>query len=300
MRKFIYVLSFMLATYFLYAQPCDRQCAISGPSSMEIGQSYTFTVNQTAQCSECYDWDVTGSVSIVGSDQNQSVTIQRTDSGPYTICVNYIDETGCHYCCISGGQCCIPYLDSYFICNGWDYGHGAIYIAYDELCDRNTVEYIEWDVNGAYFLNGPLAGQSSGITYGPGSPGNIGASPCPDNLNIFVTATVHFNNGCPPVTITQDIEPGMRISGEIKLKLFPNPATSFINVSLESQKSLQKVRIIGIDVLTGTEIFTQRLTGNDKVFTKRIEIPRAYHNKMLQVIVLDNGKITATKQVMIK
>jgi hypothetical protein len=80
------------------------QCpTITGPTSMLVGQAYTFSVNAgSAQCTDCYDWDATASLmSIPGSDQNNTVTINANSAGSGTVCVNYITETGCVSCCIN-------------------------------------------------------------------------------------------------------------------------------------------------------------------------------------------------------
>ncbi|MDC8000816.1 hypothetical protein POV26_07190 [Aequorivita todarodis] len=101
-----------------------------------------------------------------------------------------------------GSSCCIPELDSYWICGGWPYGHGAVYIDFTG-CDSSVVDRIHWQLSGAKFISGPLTGYSSGTTYGPASPGNIDGQ-C--GVPIHVTATVYYNNGCPTQTLEEDVD----------------------------------------------------------------------------------------------
>jgi hypothetical protein len=303
MKKIFFAVSLLLVSVFAMAQ-----CTITGPSGpYQVGQSYTFSVSQTAQCADCYDWDVSGPVSITSSDQNQSVTIQVTGNGSFSLCVNYIDEEGCHSCCFNGTAgiaCCIPYLDSYFICGGWrEYGgHGAIYIGYDEACDRSTISSIDWDVNGAVFINGTLTGLSSGTTYGAGSPGNIASYGCDEGMHIFVTATIHFNNGCPDVTITQDITPSYRAASPTApvVSVFPNPVVSELSVKMQSGQSLQKTRIILVDMSTGVEVYNTIVPLSENNYSTNIRIPSAYRNKNLVLIILDKNKITYTKTIRVQ
>ena len=78
--------------------------AISGPCPINVGQQVTYSVpSNIAQCAECFDWDinntdssVSGNVQIVGSDQNNTVTIQGLSAGSFTLKVTYFNETGCH------------------------------------------------------------------------------------------------------------------------------------------------------------------------------------------------------------
>ena len=95
-------------TLFLCIGYIQAQCVISGPDSLEVGSTGVYTIpSSLGQCSECYDWDiVSGNVSIVGTDQNNSVTIQVNGTGSFQLSVTYFDETGCHTCNITKSSYC--------------------------------------------------------------------------------------------------------------------------------------------------------------------------------------------------
>lgn len=86
---------------------------INGPLNIYLSQTSSFTSSTTAQCTNCYDWDINnsstssnndivGNVQIVGNDFNQSVQLKGLSLGSFTLQLTYFDETGCHECSISG------------------------------------------------------------------------------------------------------------------------------------------------------------------------------------------------------
>ncbi|PHS08111.1 MAG: hypothetical protein COA88_07395 [Kordia sp.] len=277
------------------------QCNISGPLTVMLGTSATFSIPNLAQCTECYDWDTLSSnISITSSDMNNTVIISANSLGQAHLQVTYFDEEGCHTCdilfdVINGDPagCCEPELNSYFICGGWKSygGHGAIYIAFPE-CDRTTVSSIDWVVNGANFISGPLTGSSSGTTYGPGSPGNI------DNLNcsvIQVQATVHYNNGCLSETLNETIIPSSRVSENI---IYPNPTSSEIKINLDSIKNKENITIKVIDIDSNQEVYNKRVSRLKD--SNEITIGGLSKYRIVQVIILNNGKIVNQSKIMIK
>lgn len=112
--------------------PEDADCFILGPSSLLVDDQAVYTVDITAQCTDCYDWDISGDGIIVGSDQNSSVAIQATGAGSITLSVTVFTEDGCVECCtiievesLPPPRCCFefwvtpkwfPYC--YTTCNG--------------------------------------------------------------------------------------------------------------------------------------------------------------------------------------
>jgi hypothetical protein len=113
MKNLIFSCLFMLAGIGLQAQ-----CTISGPSTITIGQSASYSIPALAQCNECYDWDVvSGSVSISGSDQNSSVTINANGLGSFQLRVTWFDEDGCHQCTVNGSVPCDVTQDGIFFVN---------------------------------------------------------------------------------------------------------------------------------------------------------------------------------------
>lgn len=107
MKHFIFFCLLALATIHVQAQ-----CTISGPATIIPGQSASYSIPALAQCSECYDWDVvSGSISISGSDQHNSVIINSIACGIAQIRVTWFDEDGCHQCTFNIGcppPCSIP------------------------------------------------------------------------------------------------------------------------------------------------------------------------------------------------
>ncbi len=278
------------------------QAQISGPNSLACNQTATYSIASLAQCSQCYDWDASGNISITPSysDMHNSVTIKAgSSSGSGTLTVTYFNETGCHTLSkaitVSCGSssCCTPVLESYFICGGWHGGHGAVYINFTN-CDRSSVSSIDWVVNGAVFNSGPLTGQSSGTTYGPGSPGNI-ASSCNSSF-ISVTATVHYNNGCPTVTVRQRI---LVESGPIRKNvIYPNPTKSEINIKLEALKSNNNLEIKIIDIPSGKQVYSKTVLKQD--LKNEINIKGMDKYKYVKVLILDNGNVIEQSKVIIK
>lgn len=76
----------------------SAQCSIIGPDSPGSGAVYS--ISELAQCTSCYDWDVSpeGSLEIIGSDQESSVVISCLTAGDHTISVTYFTEEGCFTC----------------------------------------------------------------------------------------------------------------------------------------------------------------------------------------------------------
>ncbi len=291
----------------IFSFQVNAQCNISGPSTVNLGTSATFSIPNLGQCTQCYDWDVLSSnINITSSDMNNNVTILATSIGQAHLRVTYFDENGCQTCDINfevvptPPVCCQPQLDSYFICRGWAGGHGAVYIDFTaNNCDRNSVSSIDWIVNGAVFSTGPLTGQSSGTTYGPGSPGNI-ESGC---NRINVTATVHYNNGCPDVTLTEDvnIDSGPNdndpYTGFGKILIYPNPTTSNLNIDFSMLKDVKKLEVKLYELNTGKEIYSKKILKEE--FNKNISINHLDNYDLLKVIILNDGKVIKKSIVLI-
>jgi hypothetical protein len=300
-KDLLITLIFTLFSFTVKAQ-------ITGPTTIHFNDQETYSIPNLGQCSQCYDWDETGDITIVSSDMNNSVTIQAGNSaGNGVLTVTYFNETGCHEITLPitvecegpgcdiielPGGCCIPTLDSYFICRGWLGGHGAVYIDFTgNDCDRRSVSSIDWVVNGAVFSSGPLKGQSSGTTFGAGSPGNIQS----DCNRIRVTATVHYNNGCPDVTLTENIDIG---SGPRKTIIYPNPTKSEINIDLFELKKMNEVEIKLFDLNTGKEVYSKKVLKSE--LNETITINRLDNYKSLKIVILNDGKIIKKSTILIE
>lgn len=111
MKKILFLLVFLAGF-----GSANAQCpTISGPAVLVVGTNATFSVTSgSAQCADCYDWDFTGSATIVGSDQNNTFTITPTATGTVSVCVNYITEGGCVDCCKDFSTCNIPSVNFAF------------------------------------------------------------------------------------------------------------------------------------------------------------------------------------------
>ncbi len=99
MKTIITFFALCLFSLHSYAQ---AGCDISGPTSMELNDTATFSIpSSLAQCSNCYDWDVSNSnAQILTSDMSNSVQIKRVGDGSFTVTVTYINENGCDSCSI--------------------------------------------------------------------------------------------------------------------------------------------------------------------------------------------------------
>lgn len=92
-----------------------KKGCISGVTTIPLGSTTTLFTVANAQCADCYDWDVNNSgLTIVGSDQTNSVILRGDAVGTYTVCANRISESGCNSCCITvvvtgsgGGASCV-------------------------------------------------------------------------------------------------------------------------------------------------------------------------------------------------
>lgn len=289
---------FCLMSGYLSAQ-CTN---ITGPDFLSSGQSGTFTISNSAQCSSCYDWDiVSGNATITSSDQNQSVTIQSNTSSSFKVKVTYFTESGCVVSCIKecnpATSCTQPELNSYFVCDGWEQygGHGAVYIAFPNG-NTSTVQSIDWVLTNAEFVSGSLTGQSSGTTYGSGSPGNIANYNC---NNIGVQATVHYNNGCSPITITETIVPSPGTGGGLKsssVAIYPNPSKSQIEINMSSVENIKDVQVKIIDISTGKVVYTKLLDGKSKI----LNVSDLDKYSMLEVLFMKKQKVLFQKRVLVK
>jgi len=294
-KQKLLTLAIILFAFYAKAQ-------ITGPITIQCGNQATYSISNLAQCSQCYDWDFSGDISIISSDMNNSVTIQAdNNAGSGTLSVTYFNESGCHQMspinisiqCIPTPTCCEPELNSYFICHGWDGGHGAVYIDFTgNNCDRNSVSSIDWVLNGAVFSSGSLNGQSSGTTYGAGSPGNISSgSP---SYGIYVTATIHYNNGCSDVTLYEDVDTdSCNDDGEIGIH--PNPTKSKLIINGYDNKLNDNVRIKIYDLNNGSEIFNKKLKYN-----KEINLKDFTSSKKVRVVIIDNNTIIKQSTIIIK
>ncbi|VXB63089.1 conserved hypothetical protein [Flavobacterium sp. 9AF] len=103
-----FTLSFFLAIGFcFYGYSQCNDGTITGYFTIILGQPTTFTATPNAQCENCYDWDINnhltstenqtiGSLKIIGTDTQKTLTIEPTAVGSFSIHLAYIDEKGYH------------------------------------------------------------------------------------------------------------------------------------------------------------------------------------------------------------
>jgi len=88
----------LLSMNFLNAQTtCFR-----GPSTIGIGTPTSYSVNfqPASTCANCYHWSISSgtAATIVGANDNNSVTVQASSAGSFTIKVVYFAEGVCTTC----------------------------------------------------------------------------------------------------------------------------------------------------------------------------------------------------------
>lgn len=232
---------------------------ISGPTTIYIGQTVTFTSINKAQCNQCYDWDINGEISssdnsivgtlqIVGSDMNESVSIKGVSAGTGTICVRYLDETtGCEPCCINvnvipvpGSNCNSSELEGMFECRGGG-SSGSLLSFVDNSSnpvDWTKISSINIWLNGAVQTGTNLStltliGPYTNATH-PFGISITAQGVCSYGSSFGAIVTFNYNNGCPsvqkggnwynyntPLTKVQEIKIN-------RIQLFPNPSKSII------------------------------------------------------------------------
>ncbi|WP_130735251.1 T9SS type A sorting domain-containing protein [Flavobacterium sp. J27] len=220
------------------------QCLISGPSTINVGDTVVFSVpTGTAQCTECYDWDVSNSsvASIVGSDQNNTVSIQALTAGSFILQLTYFDETGCHTCsvevnCIIVPNCCTPTLSGFYECRPNGTGGGTMVFESPSNCevDWSKISSISVLLNGGTFTTSPYSGQSSITLNGPFSGSfnlSFSGQNCTGGSSVGVVADIYFNNGCSHVQIFENFfDQGTPFeNADKKIQVYPNPSKSEIN-----------------------------------------------------------------------
>lgn len=107
MKKNLLILALLALSNLAYSQ------CIKGPVTINLNQTVVFTSVNVAQCTTCYDWDINndagssdnatvGTLHIVGTDINQTVSITGVSVGPFTIDLTYFTEKECRTCTITG------------------------------------------------------------------------------------------------------------------------------------------------------------------------------------------------------
>jgi len=307
MKKTFFFLAFCLSI-LNFAQTC-----ITGNTTIILGQTNTFSSVNLAQCNQCYDWDINdnstssdngtvGNIQIVGSDMNQTVSIKGLAIGPFKLCLNYITETGCNSCCITGNvvpppaNCCSPDIDGWFECQNNNTG-GQIEILNNYLngctVDWSKISSVNIQLVGATFM-----APYSGTSYTKNSPTgpfsmSVYSPGCSYQKTFRAIVTFNYNNGCASVQKIGDYyDQGTPAARKLspnnldKIKVTPNPATNFIKFNGEKLSSLT-VEIYDVNgklVLNKANIKGDVSIGKLK---KGIYFYKIYENKK----VIQEGKV---------
>lgn len=185
-------------------------CDIVGPLNVSSG-TYTYTYTDDSGNTNI-NWTITPSsaANILSGQGTSTITITFNSSctisaygtgGTGGACEDIISITK------SNGACCDPTFDAFYICDGTPKGKGAV-VPFVNGCDVSTISSIVWDLGGAKWVAGPLAGQSGGTMFPPFNQysKNIGYYQCQYGM-FQISATYNFNNGCPPKTYNLDVTP---------------------------------------------------------------------------------------------
>jgi len=295
----------------------EKPCEITSTSPIEIGQPATFEFPALAQCTNCYDWDVTAgtaSISPPSQDQTRTVTV-IPNSLAFTLSMTYFDEEGCHTCTkqfsVDPPACFTPEIGGKIFCTEFP-PNGVVYmdnsptdishmvsVTYTMNQSNNGNNYpgFAWNPNGGSVSNGGKTITSTNqtnkfpVTFTSGTP-------CSET--ICLDLNIYFDDGrCENgwfdglvCDLLADFAPEARIS------VVPNPATSYIQVSLENMLS-RTVELQLVD-LNGALLKTQIVRNIDSnSIINEMQIPNT-NSKVLFLKVIENNRVIDTKKILRK
>ncbi|MWB95525.1 hypothetical protein GON26_14235 [Flavobacterium sp. GA093] len=191
-------------------------CAPNAEAVVNAGSTATYQYVNATGTSSSITWSYTAnpvnSMSLTVNGSSVSVTFSSSfingtlsaagSGGTAQTCNTILNITK------SGGTvCCSPTFDAFYICDGTVKGKGAV-VPFVNGCDVNTISSIVWNLGGAKWVAGPLAGQSGGTMLPPFNQysKNIGYYQCQYGM-FQISATYNFNNGCPPKTYNLNVTP---------------------------------------------------------------------------------------------
>lgn len=319
MRKIILFL-FLMQSLIIFGQNDqkivpgggDQIACISGALTINVGQTVNFSSIVTAQCPQCYDWDINGdstssdnsivgNLQIVGSDMNSKVSIKGLSVGTGQICLTYFTESGAGSCCINVNivdppNCNAPTLSGWFECRGsGPRTGGQLIINNDSSVDWSKISSINIWLNGATFnaapggdtkvLTGPFTGAPGPYTITDSIPGD-----CYYGNSFGAIITVNYNNGCPSVQVGgnwYDYNTPPSVQPKNAISVYPNPTNSTIEFK---GLNLDKYQISIYDI-SGNQIINRSKIDSKVNLTKQksgIYIYKIEENGK----VIQEGKIT--------
>lgn len=312
----------LIATFSLSAQTMGPKddCTITGPSYLEVGQQYQFSVSANAQCSLCYDWDISSfnlptPASIVGDDRQQTVTIQINSPGAFELKVTFFDESGCHSCqrnLVGEEDCFDPIIEGKLDC-----GIGGFVFLDSSTQNLSNVDQVTWTFdpndNGSYYagfnftsggtiFNGgqSITSTNSSTNYEVQFGMNSGAT-CPSNKYICFDLVVDFIDGsvceeeywigpaCGNLTIPQPLS---------DLSISPNPAADRIFVEINEKKgSTLEFLIYDLRGMLLTSTSASQIPGN--TYLQELELPQTT-DKMLILKILEGEHVIQTEKIILE
>lgn len=303
---------FLMIASIATAQKNDKpDCIISGPATVVAGVPTDFFISQLAQCTFCYDWDVSSlgnTVSIQGDDRKSVVTILANGSGIFNLKVTYFTETGCHTCqrnivIDSSPQCDFePEFITKFDCS--PQGEGRVFLGNIDLSEVSSVTYyFEPNNNQGYYDNFAFVGGGNGIvvtdapfiadcTYTPGT--------CrPDDI-ITLSVTIEFESSsiCETIEEVYDIEVIDHGGQKPLIDVYPNPTESLVSVELKHLKD--KAIELQLLNLSGQLMSTEKLTMvPEENYTHALILPKT-SEQALWLRIVENGVVIETKKILLK
>lgn len=230
MKSIFSTLFLLFACNFVFSQ-----CSIFGLSAPAVGQTSSYAVpSNSAQCGSCYDWDVSGSATIVGSDMGNSVQIQRTGSGAFNISLNYITESGC--------QSCTSFIQTLNTCNfnlgimqQYFLGLGYVGVSASTTPQPGSGASYSWTFT--YQNSTTYSTTTSGqIVWVPATTANkiVSGTVTLAYQSCVETASITFFNPIPEVSGFGKANGGNSSlddpAADQKFKLYPNPTSSSLQV----------------------------------------------------------------------
>lgn len=255
MRKMLF-LFIVLTSTIAFGQ---LGCRMSGPTNLNVNQTGVFSVSSdTAQCSECYYWSVTGPATIVGPRVNNSVSIKRTSSGNITISLVYFKNGECFECnrTLSGPLPCdlsVGIPDFEYLSYTPDGGQVKLYAAATSSNWTTTIPSsvtFSWRIE---FQSGPdLNITSNGTSFYGNQLNTITPSIAVTTANRIVAAEVTVSDGICTRSYYENFPCHIPTNNALphcgsvfrnystdndNIKIHPNPTNSIINFKFNESSS---------------------------------------------------------------
>lgn len=266
MKKIILLIISLFVSSISQSQILSERECIGGPRNIETEEIKNYTSINSAQCSNCYHWDVSDSsiINIVGNNTNNSVAIEGISAGNATLNLTYFTGTSCKTCSINitveEGDCYtierinyvepVSFLDE-FDCpyKGFQFNieptpPASFNYTYEWTITRDG-EVLNYTTEMPQVASGCLYLEDSGIT----------------EVNVEISSTVRpecydFKSkyyGNDGLCNNDDNDPANCFNNPTKVDVFPNPANDQLNINFKNNTILDRQVIIkdisGLEIL---------------------------------------------------